>query len=127
MTHQSPHDKVADAVHEGRPVEAQYVRAGRGGKRILLVLLGGLALVALCFALIYAFSAGPLASTNSNDGDQVVDAKAFNDDAANTAAAAPAPAADAPTTPEGEPTNPPTGAAPNVNAPTVTAQPSSVQ
>ena len=30
MTHQSPHDKAADAVHEGRPVEAQYVRGGRG-------------------------------------------------------------------------------------------------
>ena len=24
MTHESPHDKAADAVHEGRPVEAQY-------------------------------------------------------------------------------------------------------
>lgn len=127
MTHQSPHDKAADAVHEGRPVEAQYVRSGRGGKRILLVLLGGLVLVATCFALIYLFSAGPLASTNSNDGDQVVDARAFSNDAASTAAPAPAPAADAPTTAEGEPTNPPTGAAPNVNAPTVSAQPSSAQ
>jgi hypothetical protein len=127
MTHQSPHDKAADAVHEGRPVEAQYVRGGRGGKRILLVLVGGLALVALCFALIYAVSAGPLASTNSNDGDQVVDARAFSEDDRATAAPAAAPAADAPTTPEGEPTNPPTGDAPNVNAPTVSAQPSAAQ
>ena len=36
MTHPSPHDKAADAVHEGRPVEAQAVdveafdRAGSG-------------------------------------------------------------------------------------------------
>ncbi|HZV84443.1 MAG TPA: hypothetical protein VFF48_05595 [Brevundimonas sp.] len=122
MTDQSPHDKAADAVHEGRPVEAQYVRGGRGGKRIVLVLVGGLTLVALCFALIYAFTAGPLASTNANDGDQVVDAQAFDRDSTSTA-----PAADAPTTPEGEPTNPPTGDAPNVNAPTVSAQPSNGQ
>ena len=42
MTHESPHDHSADAVHEGRPVEAQYVRQGRGGKRIMMVLFGGL-------------------------------------------------------------------------------------
>ena len=118
MTHESPHDKAADAVHEGRPVEAQYVRGGRGGKRILLVLFGGLGLVALCFALIYAFSAGPLASTNANDGDQPVDAQAYASETANP------PSADAPTTATGEPTNPPTGEASNVNAPTVQAQPS---
>ncbi|MFN3670069.1 MAG: hypothetical protein ACK4VY_12230 [Brevundimonas sp.] len=118
MTDQSPHDKAADAVHEGRPVEAQYVRAGRGGKRILLVLFGGLTLVAICFALIYAFSAGPLAGTNSNDGNQAVDTRAFDNDAATP------PSADAPTTATGEPTNPPTGDASNVNAPTVQAQPS---
>ncbi len=32
MTHPSPHDKAADAVHEGRPVEAQYVRGGGKGR-----------------------------------------------------------------------------------------------
>ncbi len=79
MTHQSPHDKAADAVHEGRPVEAQYVRGGGKGRRILLILSISLALVAVCFALIYAFSAGPLADTNANDGDQTVDVQAFDD------------------------------------------------
>ncbi|MBU1540374.1 MAG: hypothetical protein KKC29_12190 [Alphaproteobacteria bacterium] len=118
MTDQSPHDKAADAVHEGRPVEAQYVRGGRGGNRILMVLIGGIALVAICFALIYAFSAGPLAETNPNAGNQPVDVRAFDGDAATP------PAADAPTTATGEPANPPTGGASNVNAPTVSAPPS---
>ena len=119
MTHQSPHDKATDPVHEGRPVEAQYVRGGRGGKRILMVLIGALALVAICFAVIYAVSAGPLAETNANDGDQAVDAAAFQGEGGSDV-----PAADAPTTATGEPTNPPTGEASNVNAPVVSAQPS---
>jgi hypothetical protein len=114
MTHESPHDKAADAVHEGRPVEAQYVRGGRGGSRILMVLVGGLALVAICFALIYAFSAGGFAKTNANDGDQAVDAQAFQGEGGTDI-----PSADASTTADGQPTNPPTGEAPNVNAPTV--------
>ncbi len=113
MTDQDPHSRAADAVHEGRPVEAQYVRQGRGGSRILMVLLGGLVLVGIAFALIYAVSAGGFARTNANDGDQAVDSAAFAGDGARP------PQADAPTTSTGEPTNPPTGEAPNVNAPTV--------
>ncbi|MES2835051.1 MAG: hypothetical protein V4707_10135 [Pseudomonadota bacterium] len=112
MSHDNPHDRAADAVHEGRPVEAQYVRGGRKGSRILLVLLGGLALVAIAYALIYAFSAKPLSETNANDGDQTVDAAAF-DQTAST----PAPASDAPTGPTGEANGPTTGQA-NVNVPT---------
>ncbi|OGN43593.1 MAG: hypothetical protein A2623_00575 [Caulobacterales bacterium RIFCSPHIGHO2_01_FULL_70_19] len=119
MTHESPHDHSADAVHEGRPVEAQYVRQGRGGKRILMVLLGALAMVAIAFAVIWFASAGRLSQTNANDGDQAVDAAAFQG-----AGGREIPTADAPTTATGEPTAPPTGAAPNVNAPTVAAQPS---
>ena len=111
MSHDNPHDRAADAVHEGRPVEAQYVRGGRKGSRILLVLIGGLLLVAVAYALIYAFSAGPLSETNANDGDQKTDAAAFQDRRVEV------PAADAPTTATGEPTDPPTGEAPNVNAP----------
>lgn len=119
MTHESPHDHSADAVHEGRPVEAQYVRQGRGGKRILMVLLGALAMVAIAFAVIWFASAGRFSQTNANDGDQAVDAAAFQG-----AGGREIPTADAPTTATGEPTAPPTGAAPNVNAPTVAAQPS---
>ena len=82
MSHDNPHDRAADAVHEGRPVEAQYVRGGRKGSRILLVLLGGLALVVIAYAVIYAFSAGPFASTNANDGGQAEDSAAFQTDQA---------------------------------------------
>ena len=117
MTHESPHDHAADAVHEGRPVEAQYARQGRGGKRILMVLLGALALVVIAFAVIYFSSAGGLSQTNANDGDQPVDAAAFQGQGGRDT-----PTADAPTTAAGEPTAPATGDAPNVNAPTVSAQ-----
>ena len=120
MTHESPHDHSADAVHEGRPVEAQYVRQGRGGKRILMVLLGALAMVAIAVAVIWLASAGRLSQTNANDGDQPVDAAAFQGEGGREI-----PTADAPTTATGEPTAPPTGEAPNVNAPTVAAEPPS--
>ena len=118
MTHESPHDKAADAVHEGRPVEAQYVRGGRGGVRILTLLIVSLAAVAILLLGMWFVSQGGFANTNANTGLQAVDAQAFNDDAATP------PAADAPTTATGEPTNPPTGEASNVNAPTVSAPPS---
>jgi hypothetical protein len=114
-----PHTRAADAVHEGRPVEAQYVRAGRGGSRILLVLLAALVLVALGFAINLAASGGRLGQTNPNDGDQAVDAAAFQGQGGQAI-----PSADAPTTSTGEPTAPETGKAPNVNAPTVSAAPS---
>jgi hypothetical protein len=112
MTHESPHDKAADAVHEGRPVEAQYVRGGRGGVRILTLLLVSLAAVAILLLGMWFVSQGGFANTNANDGDQAVDAAAFQTDPVAV------PAADAPTTATGQPTSPPTGEAPNVNAPT---------
>jgi hypothetical protein len=115
MTHDDPHSRAADAVHEGRPVEAQYVRGGRGGNRILIVLVVGIALVAIAFAAIYLSSANRLADTNANDGDQAVDAAAFQGDGAV------APPADAPTTATGEPTASTQGQSPNVNVPTTTA------
>lgn len=118
MTDQSPHDKAADAVHEGRPVEAQYVRGGRRGGRILILLLISLTAVAILLLGMWFVSQGGFARTNPNTGLQAVDAQAFSGDAATP------PAADAPTTATGEPTSPPTGEAPNVNAPTVRAQPS---
>ncbi|HYC74250.1 hypothetical protein [Brevundimonas sp.] len=119
MTHESPHDRAADAVHEGRPVEAQYVRGGRGGVRILALLLISLAAVAILLLGMWFVSQGGFATTNANDGDQAVDAAAFQTDPVEI------PAADAPTTATGQPTNPPTGEAQNVNAPVVSAEPSS--
>ncbi|MEJ6789746.1 hypothetical protein BrevBR_09335 [Brevundimonas sp. BR2-1] len=112
MTHESPHDKAADAVHEGRPVEAQYVRGGRGGVRILTLLIVSLAAVAVLLLGMWFVSQGGFANTNANSGQQAVDVQAFNDDAATP------PTADAPTAAGGQPTNPPTGETPNVNAPT---------
>lgn len=117
MTEPSPHDKAADAVHEGRPVEAQYVRAGRGGVRILTLLVVSTAAVAILLLGMWFVSQGGFDRTNPNTGGQAVDTRAFDNDAATP------PAADAPTTATGEPTNPPTGDASNVNAPTVQAQP----
>jgi hypothetical protein len=117
--HESPHDKAADAVHEGRPVEAQYVRGGRGGVRILTLLIVSVAAVSILLLGMWFVSRGGFTETNANDGDQAVDAAAFQGDQVAI------PAADAPTTATGEPTNPPTGEAPNRNAPTVMADPSS--
>lgn len=117
--HDSPHDRAADAVHEGRPVEAQYVRGGRGGVRILTLLLVSLAAVAILLLGMWFVSQGGFATTNANDGDQAVDAAAFQGEQVAV------PAADAPTTATGEPTAPPTGEAPNVNAPVVGPEPSS--
>jgi hypothetical protein len=119
MTHQSPHDKAADAVHEGRPVEAQYVRGGRGGVRILTLLVISLAAVAVLLLGMWFVSQGGFAQTNANDGDQAVDAAAFRTDAS----ARP----DAPTTTTGQPTNPAPGEAANVNAPAVSAPSSPAQ
>ena len=79
MTQQSPHDKAADAVHEGRPVEAQYVRGGRGGVRILTLLLVSLAAVAILLLGMWFVSQGGFANTNANNGEQAVDTQAFSD------------------------------------------------
>lgn len=116
MTHENPHDRVADAVHEGRPVEAQYVRQGRGGVRILTLLIVSAGAAAILLLGMWFVSQGGFATTNANDGDQAVDAAAFQGEGGDRI-----PTADAPTTAAGQPTNPPTGQAPNVNAPTVQA------
>lgn len=116
MTHESPHDKAADAVHEGRPVEAQYVRGGRGGVRILTLLIVSAGAAAILLLGMWFVSNGGFDNTNANTGQQPVDAQAFSQDATTP------PTADAPTTSTGQPTNPPTGEAPNVNAPTTSAQ-----
>lgn len=107
MTHESPHDKAADAVHEGRPVEAQYVRGGRGGVRILTLLVVSLAAVAILLLGMWFVSQGGFADTNANTGQQAVDAQAFDDDAATAPGAGPG-----------------TRGASNANAPTVSAPPS---
>lgn len=113
MTHQDPHSRATDPVHEHQPVEAQYVRQGRGGVRILAVLILSAGAAAILLLGMWLVSNGGFARQNIHDGDQIVDARAFQEEP-------PAPpAADAPTTTTGRPTAPPTGQAANVNAPTV--------
>ncbi len=90
MTHQSPHDKAADAVHEGRPVEARYVRGGGKGRRILILLLVSLGAVSVLLLGMWAVSQGGFADTNPNTGAQAVDVEAFDGTGA-TPAPAPAP------------------------------------
>lgn len=41
------HDKAADAVHEGRPVEARFVRGGGKGRTLLSILVISLSVSAL--------------------------------------------------------------------------------
>ncbi len=119
MSHEDPnmnhHEEAADAVHEGRPVDAQYVRGARPGKRILWILILSAGAAAILLLGMWFLSNSGFASQNPNQGEQAVDARAFSDNAGEI------PATDAPTTTTGEPTNPPTGEAPNVNAPTTSA------
>ena len=90
MTHQSPHDKAADAVHEGRPVEAQYVRGGRGGVRILTLLIISAGAAAILLLGMWFVSQGGFAKTNANAGQQAVDTAAFEQTTEAPSAGAPA-------------------------------------
>lgn len=114
MTHDDPHSKAADAVHENRPVEAQYARQGRPGVRIFWLLIISAGAAAILLLGMWFLSNGGFASQNDNIGQEAADSQPFNADAGET------PTADAPTTATGEPTAPPTGETPNVNAPTAT-------
>ena len=112
MTQHDPHSEAADAVHEGRPVDAQYVRGARPGKRILVLLIVSAGAAAILLLGMWAVSNGGFAKTNPNAGGQAVDAAAFQNSGE-------VPAADAPTSATGQAVPTPTGEAPNVNAPTV--------
>ena len=78
-----PHSQAADAVHEGRPVEAQYVRQGRRGVHVLWILAVSLPLAILVVWGVWAlFFSGPLESTEPHNASQPADATAFDDPAA---------------------------------------------
>ena len=53
----------------------------------MAVLLGGLVLTAVGFALVWAFWAGPFASAPVDNGAQVEDAAAFQEEAVQTSTA----------------------------------------
>lgn len=111
MTHQSPHDHVADAVHEGRPVEAQYVRQGRSGVRILLLLVVSAGAAAVLLLGLWLVTNGAFAGLEPSSAEKAAEAQAFDRDVT-------APTADAPTTSTGEAAAPAPGTTPNVNATT---------
>jgi hypothetical protein len=118
MTHEDPKVRASAPVDAAQIAGAQDTRQGRPGRRILWVLicaLGGALILVVGMSLLIQ---NGMSQTNANDGDQAVDAQAFQGDSQTV------PTADAPTTSTGEPTAPATGEAPNVNAPTVSAQPS---
>ena len=109
MTDHDPHSKAADAVHEGRPVEGQYVNQGRGGVRISALMAIALVLTAIGFIAVYLAYSGAFSGADANDGDQAVDAAAFDNSGP--------PQPDAPTNATGEPVAPAAGTTPNVNSP----------
>jgi hypothetical protein len=58
MSHHDPHSEAADAVHEGRPVEAQYTKQGQGGRRISIEMGIAIALTVVGFAVVFLFFSG---------------------------------------------------------------------
>lgn len=115
MTDEDPHSQAANAVHEGRPVEAQYTKQGKGGRRISVVLGAAFVLTLVGFLVVYLLFSGAFRSVEPGNGNKPDDVAAFSD-------RVDVPSADAPTTSTGDPTNPPTGEAPNINAPVAPSQ-----
>jgi len=78
MTHQDPHSHSADAVAGHTPIEAQYVRQGRGGVRILwlLIVSGGAAAVLLLG--MWLLSNGGFQSVNPDAGARPADTAAYD-------------------------------------------------
>ncbi|RZJ44299.1 MAG: hypothetical protein EON86_03595 [Brevundimonas sp.] len=108
MSHESPHDKVADAVHEGRPIEAQYVRQGRSGVRILLLLVVSAGAAAVLLLGLWLVTNGSFNNLEPSSNEKAAEAQTFSDVT---------PSSDAPTTTTGQPTAPTPGDTANVNAP----------
>lgn len=106
------HDQAADAVRQGRPVDAEYVRAGKKSPRILILLVISTVAAAVLLLGFWFVTNGAFEAQNPSTGEQAADARAFDGDSQTP------PAADAPTDSTGRAQPVPTGEAPNVNAPT---------
>ncbi|WP_269514943.1 hypothetical protein [Brevundimonas subvibrioides] len=99
MSHHDPHSEAADAVHEGRPVEAQYTKQGRGGRRISIEMGIAIVLTVVGFAVVFLFLGGAFRGDNTS-AESSVDAAAIVSEGTTT------PTPDAPTTATGQPTAP---------------------
>jgi hypothetical protein len=73
------HAKAAQAVREGRPVAARYVRGGRRGSRVLAILVASTAVVAVLLLAIWAAANGVFINQNPTDAQQAADARAFDE------------------------------------------------
>jgi hypothetical protein len=62
MPHDDPHSEAADAVHEGRPVEAQYTRQGKGGARLSIEMGFAIALTVIGFVAAFLVFSGSFRS-----------------------------------------------------------------
>ena len=78
MTHGSdPHSHAADAVQEGRPVEAQYVRQGRRGTHVLWILVISLTLAVIAVFTAWMLRSDDLNATEPHNARQATDSGAF--------------------------------------------------
>lgn len=91
MSPQSPHDQVADAVQEGRPADAELVRQGRSGRRILLLLIVSAAAATVLLLSLWAATNGRFADLEPSRAEKAAEAQAFDQDPT-----APSPATSAP-------------------------------
>ena len=89
MTHQDPQSHSAEAVEHHAPIEAQYVRQGRGGVRILWLLIVSAGAAAVLLLGMWLLSNSGFQTVNADAGGTREDSAAFD---APSAAPAPAPA-----------------------------------
>ena len=73
-----PHSQAAEAVHEDRPVEAQYVRQGRRGTHVVWILVTSLALVVVALMAVWGMHMRPFAATEDSPRAQAAEAADFN-------------------------------------------------
>jgi hypothetical protein len=84
-----PHARSADAVEEHRPVEAQYVRQGRRGTRVVWILAISLALAALATFGFWLLQAPNFQNANADNGRPKIAGRAFDTPAATPRQTAP--------------------------------------
>ncbi|WP_313001080.1 hypothetical protein [Brevundimonas sp.] len=78
MTHQDPHSHSADAFEHHEPIEAQYVRQGRGGVRILRLLIVSGGAAAILLLGMWLLSNGGFQSVNPGAGGTREDVAQFD-------------------------------------------------